>query len=90
MSEPMSEEWGTLSGWADPLWCPGLFRPLLHVVRDTESRMAIWRGEVLFAVCRSPVLPWSGPFPFDSICYQCVSAVGPAGLPAELVSPGGG
>jgi hypothetical protein len=73
--------------WTDHQWWPGLFRPLLHAIRDTETSIALHHGRAYFALCNSPVIAWSGPLPFSFICHRCAVLVGPAGLPINLCTP---
>ncbi|TKG66262.1 hypothetical protein [Prauserella endophytica] len=58
-------------------WLPGLFRPLLHAIPDTQNVTDFNGLIVLWAACGAPTLPWTGsPLPYLN-CHDCERITGP-------------
>ncbi|HEY8373110.1 MAG TPA: hypothetical protein VIL00_10240 [Pseudonocardiaceae bacterium] len=55
------------------VWRLGVFRPLLHAVLPDARRLEYSRGQVLFAVCGSPVDPAPRPVTEYTVpyCPEC-------------------
>lgn len=58
-------------------WLPGLFRPLLHAIPDTQNVTDFNGLIVLWAACGAPALLWTGSaLPYLS-CHDCERITGP-------------
>jgi len=63
------------------LWLPGLFRPLLHAIPDTQRYTDFGGLIVLWAACDAPALGWTGSALPHPPCRACERIVGP--MPTE-------
>lgn len=59
------------------LWLPGLFRPLLHAIPDTERHTDFDGLIVLWAACGTPALGWTGSALSHPPCRDCEQIIGP-------------
>ena len=57
-------------------WLPGLFRPLLHVIPDTEHPTDFEGLIVLWAACGAPALHWTGSTLPHRSCLRCEQIIG--------------
>lgn len=59
------------------LWLPGLFRPLLHAIPDTQRYTDFGGLITLWAACGAPTLGWTGSALPHPPCHDCERIVGP-------------
>lgn len=65
------------------LWPPGLFRPLLHAIPDTQRYADFGGVIVLWAACGVPAMAWTGrglPYPPCRDCERIVGLMPTTGL----------
>lgn len=59
------------------LWLPGLFRPLLHAIPDTQRHTDFDGLIVFWAACGAPALGWTGSALPHPPCRDCEQIIGP-------------